>query len=274
MRYWVIFLTSLGFVLPCHWQEVMHRFPPNDPLMLHTDHTAFSDEPVITLPSESSPMVHPTDPDGFPNNVPGGVAAEAMHGDTCDCDDCGRRRHKRYGWNPFRRVGAWWTNQALPHLIDTHWGYPQYFDERPFGTYNNLSTQAQISQGAIDQLVLYQYDFEDYSFQLRPRGYRQLQAIHARMEWLGQPLIIEETADRQLDEQRAAEVVRKLQDIGMAPEIAVDRVRIGAPTAFGLARGGGPQRRSEPEMIWRNQLLNTEQQGRTPLGGADGSTSR
>ncbi|TVS18240.1 MAG: hypothetical protein EA424_11290 [Planctomycetaceae bacterium] len=277
MRYWAIFLASLGFVLPSHGQEVIHRFPPTDPVMFHTDHTASSDEAVIALPSESSPMVNPADPadpDWLSKDGPEGVEAAAMHGDTCDCADCGRLRHQRSGWNPFRRVGAWWANQALPHLIDTHWGYDQYFDERPFGIYNSLAVHAQINQAAVDQLMLYQYDFEDHSAQLRPRGHKQLQTLATQAERLGQPLIIQETADRQLDEQRKAEVVNRLVEMGVAPEFAHDRVHIGAPTAFGLARGGRLHMDSEPELIWQNQLLNSQQQGQTPLGRAEDSIGR
>jgi len=274
MRHWAIFLTSLWFVLPCYGQEVMYPFPSANPGMVHTNRTSFFDATVVTAPAEPPSTVDLANSYVLPQDRPEAVEPPLMHGDTCNCEACGRLRRGRGSWNPYRRFRYWWATQAQPFLVDTHWGYHQLFNERPFGFYNNMSVQAQINQAAIDQLVLYQYDFEAHSARLRPRGHKQLQTLATQAEWLGQPLIIQETADRQLDEQREAEVVNRLVEMGVAREIARDRVQIGAPTAFGLARGGGLNMASEPELIWQNQLLNSEQQGQTPLGRAGGSIGR
>ena len=271
MRSWAIFLTSLSFVLPGYGQEFMRPFPPIDPVRIETNHTLFFDETVVTEPAEPSPESYLAAPDALPQDKLEDEEPPLLHGDSCDCADCGRLRN-RSAWNPYRRFTHWYQNRFQPFMVDTHWGYPQFFCERPFGLYNNMAVHAHINQAAIDQLVLYHYDFEEHSARLRLRGHKQLENLAEKAEWLGQPLIIQETADRQLDERRKAEVVNRLVEMGVSQDVAGNRVHIGVPTTFGLARGAGLGMHSEPELIWQNQLRNSQQQGRAPLGR--GETTR
>src|SRR5262245_39281358 len=69
-----------------------------------------------------------------------------------------------------------WITTTKPHLQASHWGYPEYFEERPFGTYVLQAEQMQVTNGLRDQQVLYEYDFNpgDRSAKLSPRGEYQL----------------------------------------------------------------------------------------------------
>ena len=272
MRYWAIPIALLWIVLPSQGQDVRYPFKSANPLMFHETSASFSEGDDVTVPPAHLPVVDLTDPSISSHEKPAEVDASRMHTDGCVCDAC----RPPSGWNPYRKFKTWWANEAHPYLVDTHWGYDQYFHERPFGSFLNERLQTQITQGAIDQLVLYQYDFEENSPRLRPRGEQQLRTIAARMECLGQPLVIEATqnpARPGLDEARRDFVIRKLEiAMGVPADIAPNLVRVGTPNAFGLARGGVVGMRSEPEMIWQNQLRNTEQQGRVSIGGAGGLT--
>ena len=117
------------------------------------------------------------------------------------------------------RLQRRWVTHTKPWLQATHWGYPEYFDERPFGTDVLQAEQMQIVNGLRDQQVLYDYDFltGDQSDTLSPRGEYQLRKIIKRMEIVPTPIIIQTAiTDPKLDEARRQHVLDALQ-VGRCP---------------------------------------------------------
>ncbi len=263
MKYSAISLLLLWIALPCRGQD-----DPNHLVDTPVLNVVLAEPPVIPdsieVPDVPLPSATQTEK----------IIDTGMHKEKCGCDTCARHRRGRSGWNLYGKLKTWWDTEAEPYMIDTHWGHEAYFHERPFGSYVDAAVESQVANGMRDRLVLYQYDFEENSPRLRPRGYRQLQEIWAKAQCLGQPLVIEASQNPErpgLDESRRALVMGEL---GLDPnnEAAWNLVIVCKPAAFGLARGSVLRMRSEPEIIWYNQLRNTDQQGQARI--SNGSTSR
>jgi hypothetical protein len=162
-------------------------------------------------------------------------------------------------------------------MQDSHWGYCQYFHERPFGSLYHAHMQMQIANAALEKMVLYEYDFFDGTDapaqRLNPRGRDQLRMIVQRMETTGCPLTIERTRDSALDEARRQNVLRRLRDeLGYPASDA--SVVVGKPTALGLLRGGAMGQLSEPEANYYNLLQQSLRQGNVRLRTGSSSIGR
>jgi hypothetical protein len=123
----------------------------------------------------------------------------------------------------------WWQDRAKPFMQYTHWGYPEYFEETPFGTSVRAHQRAQISSGWAARLVLYQYDFCDGGVTLNPSGQRRLKDLATGFDcWSHHRLLIEATPDRpQLAAARRNHVTKMLHDSGIPAH-----VEVGTPTGF------------------------------------------
>jgi hypothetical protein len=119
-----------------------------------------------------------------------------------------------------------WITTTKPALQASYWGYPEYFEERPFGTYVLQAEQMQMVNGLQDQQVLYHYDFfqGDRAATLSPRGEYQLRKIIQRMEIAPCPIIIQTSiVNAELDEARRQHVLDALEAAGVPvePELVV-----------------------------------------------------
>ena len=167
------------------------------------------------------------------------------------------------------RAGCW--DRMAFWLRDSHWGYCEFFSERPFGTLVNAHMQTQAWNGLADQTVLYRYDFVNEQgrdrARLNPRGQQQLKKFANVQRTTGLPLVIEQTLESPgLDDARRQSVLAALGQLGapVIPELVV----VGKPNAFGVSA-------EEGELIYPNQLLQTQERGRQristgSIGGGSG----
>jgi hypothetical protein len=227
--------------------------------------------------SEMKPPSPPQTP-GFIENGsyrPNNQAAESIPtpGSMSDAASDGQPYYAEYsypdrGWRRWPVIGGIYRHYVTttkPHLQASHWGYPEYFDERPFGTDVLQAEQMQIVNGLEDQQVLYNYDFcqGDRSATLTPRGEYQLRKIVQRMATVSAPIIIQTSIDDpKLDEARRQHVMATLQTAGLpvVPEMVV----VDYPPLPGLQGVEGV-------LIYQNLLGQTQQRGGGfSLGGGDG----
>ncbi len=213
-------------------------------------------------PEAQAPAIEPTSPGEASADLPtaSGAADKPVSEPPSDCSNCASSSRKS---RLFDKLQTYWYTQAKPYLEDTHWGHAEYFNERPFGSYLNDTQQVQIANGTVDQMALYQYDFLEGEEELNRRGREQLKKIGFWMEQTGQPVVIEESGDTDLDKRRKEHVRAVL--ISMERALTDSSVVIGKPAAFGLLRGGVTGRRSEPESNFYNLLRDSETQWKTRL---------
>jgi hypothetical protein len=172
--------------------------------------------------------------------------------------------HPMWHWPVIGPLHTRWVTHTKPHLQATHWGYPEYFEERPFGSYTIQAEQMQVVNGLRDQQVLYDYDFlpGDQSDTLSPRGQYQLRKIMRRMECVPMPITVQTTIDDpELDEARRQTVLAALRDAGMTvvPEmVVVDRPPVPGLNGF------------EGILIYNNLLGQTQDRGGGFSYGGDG----
>ena len=123
----------------------------------------------------------------------------------------------------------WWQDRAKPLMQYTHWGYPEFFEETPFGTSVRAHQRAQIFSGWSARLVLYQYDFCDGGVTLNLSGQRRLKDLATGFDcWSQHRLLIEATPDHpQLAVARRNHVTKMLHDSGVPAQ-----VEVGVPTGF------------------------------------------
>jgi hypothetical protein len=169
----------------------------------------------------------------------------------------------------------WYHCHAKPRLQASHWGYKEFFHERPFGTFTRACAQIQVLNGLEDQMVLYRYDFldgpDETATQLSPRGKQQLRKFSEMMERCGLPITIEKDGDAALDESRRHRILQQLRQWDMAAsgeQVVVKRV----PTV-GIGGPGEqdyPTQRPGSNMMYQNRLLQTLQQGGLHLAPAAG----
>jgi hypothetical protein len=167
--------------------------------------------------------------------------------------------HPIWHWPVIGPLHTRWVTTTKPHLQATHWGYPEYFEERPFGSYAIQAQQMQIANGLRDQQVLYHYDFNvgDEAATLTPRGRYQLRKMIQRMEATACPIIVQTTiVNPELDEARRQSVLDALRAAGVpaGPEMVVAE-HPPVPGLQGL----------EGVMVYGNMLLQTQDRG----GGFD-----
>lgn len=132
---------------------------------------------------------------------------------------------------PTTRFGQWWQYRAKPCLQYSHWGYPEEFEEIPFGLRVRTVQQTQIQRGWAARLWLYRYDFCDDGTALNPAGHRRLRELAAEFPvWSCHVLMIESTPDRpQLDAARRAYVRGLLEDSGVPAQVAIGVPAVSAP---------------------------------------------
>jgi hypothetical protein len=159
----------------------------------------------------------------------------------------------------------WWNYQAKPHLQASHWGYPEFFEEMPWGSSVRAHQCAQIASGLQNRLMLYQYDFHEGSVLLNRQGQLRLRDLAAAYpHWSHHRLVIESTPDHpQLAIARRNHVMKWLHDHDVPA-----RVEVGSPS--GLLPFGD-------ELILTNKnLLRQLQTGGMPMstgGGRSGGGS-
>jgi hypothetical protein len=141
-----------------------------------------------------------------------------------------------------------------PCLQASHWGYPEYFCERPFGSCNLQATQTMIANGLRDQMVLYEYDFGfgDDTGTLKDRGVVQLEKMIKRIPIVGCPVVIQSSGNAQLDAERQLHVLDTLAKLGM--ELEPEMVVVGRPGVRGLNG-------EEAQYIYWNLLEQTRLRG-------------
>jgi hypothetical protein len=134
--------------------------------------------------------------------------------------------HPVWHWPVIGPLHTRWVTTTKPHLQATHWGYPEYFEERPFGSYAIQAQQMQIANGLRDQQVLYHYDFNvgDEAATLSPRGQYQLRKMIQRMPATSCPIVIQTSiVNPELDEARRQSVLDALRAAGVpaGPDMVV-----------------------------------------------------
>ncbi len=154
------------------------------------------------------------------------------------------------------RMQANWE-ETKAHMQYSHWGYPEEFEERPFGESTCAHLKAQITNGLKAGLALYRYDFSNVpgtdASQLNAHGKRRLFEVAKRFPCDLSPLVIEAAqSDPELDAARRAHVIAALQDrIGEVPE---EWVVVGRPKFSTLGD-------EELVEVYGNMLRNTGTRG-------------
>lgn len=128
-----------------------------------------------------------------------------------------------------------WNHRVKPFLQETHWGYCEHFDDKPFGASLRQGIGTQIAEGRRSQMVLYQFDFRisdgASAAELNDRGHAELDRMVHMMGVCPSPIVIEYTPGApHLDAQRQAFVRHELQRRGVpatGDHVLVGRVERG-----------------------------------------------
>jgi len=117
----------------------------------------------------------------------------------------------------------WWQDRAKPVMQCLHWGYPEEFDETPFGASLRAHQRAQVCSGLSARLFLYQYDFCDEAPVLNPHGRQRLNDMMAALPpGSHHALIIEATPDKpHLAAARRDHVMLLLKNAGVTVPVHV-----------------------------------------------------
>lgn len=183
------------------------------------------------------------------------------------CMTAGSARHSGICCPVVGPLARHWHYRCKPWLQATYWGYPEYFNERPFGTYVRHAERMQTANGLQNQQVLYRYDFltgSDAAL-LSARGVYQLEKIIRRMQFVPGPIVVEVTVDDpELGEARRQNVLDALADLGVPadPEMVV----VGRTPLPGLQG-------TEGVLIYQNLLQQTQQRGVYGGGSSGANTS-
>jgi hypothetical protein len=101
-----------------------------------------------------------------------------------------------------------------PFMQETHWGYCNYFDERPFGSSLKQAVGVQVTGGAKALFALYQYDFCDadgpMAAELNERGRLQVARIAQRLRVAPSPVVVETSGRNFALDSYRTEQVRKM----------------------------------------------------------------
>jgi hypothetical protein len=226
-------------------------------------HTAFRN----VVDEEPSPPSHPG-PVTTTSNGHSSQSDESLPAPSSEATACYVPNHMTHccpppaytRWPIIGPLHRRWITHTKPHLQATHWGYPEYFEERPYGSYVLQAEQMQIFNGLRDQQVLYNYDFVVGTAELKPRGEYELQKIIRRMQTVPCAIIVQTTdvnnPNPELDEARRQAVLEVLRKSGVPA--TDDLVVTDRPPVPGLQG-------SEGIMVYGNMLLQTQERG----GGFD-----
>jgi len=132
---------------------------------------------------------------------------------------------------PKTRVGAWWQYCIKPSLQYSHWGYPEEFEEIPFGARVCAAQRAQICSGWAARLWLYRYDFCDDGAGLNAAGHKRLTELAGEFPvWSRHALVIESTpGNPQLDTARREHVAKLLEGAEVPAQVVIGVPTISAP---------------------------------------------
>jgi hypothetical protein len=122
-------------------------------------------------------------------------------------------------------------------IKECHWGYPEEFIHRPFGSYVRQAAGQQITNGLTAQMVFYRYDFIGSDGQpkvvLNASGRSRLIRLERLLCESGRPLVIEMDLDNPyLDELRRRHIMDELKKLGNL--VQDEQVVVGRPLARGL----------------------------------------
>jgi hypothetical protein len=173
--------------------------------------------------------------------------------------------HQHHCCPPTGASSGSWHERIKPWLQESHWGYPEYFHERPLGAAVQQAMQTQIANGVQSQQVLYHYDFltGDDAARLSPRGMYQLAKIIRRMHIVPAPIIVQQSVDHpELDDARRDSVLNAMAEMGVpaVPEMVV----IDRPPVPGMSG-------MESLLIYQNLLQQTLLRG--AIGGTGSGQS-
>lgn len=91
-------------------------------------------------------------------------------------------------------------------MQQSHWGYPEYFQQNTFGAANRNAFSANIRDGAIEKTTLYQIDFypenSPKAHMLTPKGLERLEKALCVSQAYGTGLQFEQAARAELNDQR------------------------------------------------------------------------
>lgn len=185
--------------------------------------------PVLVENPKAAPQANL---EGAPEMLPPAMAVGSPydpHGANCDCRACQPFYlfpRRACGDTLLFRPDGYWNTVAKPKLQYSHWGYCDKFCERPFGVAVQGHVNRQIVNGLSQQLMLYEYDFQDVGLaELNPRGHYQLEKIAQRYQHgLGPVLIASNELDPQLDAARRQVVARELNRMGI--NVTTDQVLV------------------------------------------------
>ena len=161
----------------------------------------------------------------------------------------------------------WWLTEAKPRLQESHWGYADQFEVRPFGSYAVAHLDKQIVNGAIARLALYHYDFGDVTLRdptkLNSRGRKRLGKLAEMMVQNNlHPLIIQGSPGKPgLDMARLAHVLDLTA--GLESPLPADWIVVGEPIP--------PPLSGEEATIVQENLLRQTQSGGATLSGTESS---
>jgi hypothetical protein len=159
-------------------------------------------------------------------------------------------------------IRAWWLYRAKPALQYSHWGYPEEFEEVPFGARVRMAQRAQLCSGWMARLWLYRYDFCDESAALNPAGRKRLYELAREFPaWMHHALVIETTGIPELDAARREHVTRLLEEAGAPAHVVIGVTTVSAP--FG-----------DETRMWNTRFLNQVRSGGgTSTGGGAGGAA-
>jgi hypothetical protein len=238
---------------------------------------------VTMTAAAEEPIPAPVIVGDFPvdNSSTGVIPDEEIGADASplnDADPCVHCSGPCSVGGPMGPLGRLWHHCLKPCLQDSHWGYAEYFCERPFGTLLRAHQQTQIFNGLTDQMVLYHYDFRDgpgTKTELNYRGLQQLSKLVEVAQQTGLPLVIEKTDNNSsLDKSRRQAVLTKLEQLQIP--YASEMVVVAEIPAAGLNG-------EESSLIYQNLIqqtrdrggsLGTERSLRRTSGLSAGSTGR
>lgn len=213
---------------------------------------------VPSTPIEPSPPVLLNDAEYLPYRFEYGhsqpTAVTAMpanrHGCGAGCQNC----------NP-PKLGS----QCKAELQYSHWGYPEEFQERPFGSIVRAQSQQQVVNGIAALSALYRYDFfppnDPNAEKLTSRGKWQLRKIASHILTHSVKVMVESTGDAQLDAARQQHVFDQLAQFSVP--VPAEQIVIGTPRPSGLQG-------LEALTIYQNQLIDTRAKGAFSGGGGGG----